>query len=157
MHPSAAPSTQLLFESGFPQQEKSSRGERRIISFPGVSSLETPGRARSRGRPATGPAKPPQPLGQRVGEPCPGGDPRCPPLPPPAWLCPLWAAVEALGWGIPALQGERVHATACGSLNFSPRSAEPVATRGRACGVSGFPFFLGSPGLVSCIRSSQAR
>lgn len=28
-----------------------------------------------------------------------------PPLSPPAWPCPLWAEVEAPGWGIPALQG----------------------------------------------------
>lgn len=87
----------------------------------------------------------------RVGESWPGGDPR----PPLAWPCPPWAAVEAPEWGIPALQGERVHATACSSVNFSPRSAEPVATRGCACRVSGFSFLWAA--LASCPARAAAR
>lgn len=78
-----------------------------------------------------------------------------PPLPHPAWPCPLWAAVEALGWGIPALQGGRAHATACCSINFSPRSAEPVATRGRACMRGQWvSFFPGQP-WARVLRAQQ--
>lgn len=93
-----------------------------MISFPGVSSLETPRRsAWRRHQTAPGPGQPPQPLGLggvpgalRSSPPC-----RAPPLP----------ALEIPGWRFPARGGSEFPWPPSGSVNFSPSSSVHICAR----------------------------
>lgn len=101
-----------------------------MMSFPGVSSLETPRSAWSRSQAATGPGQPPQPRGLGGVGVSPGlSAPRRPAVP---LLFPR-AALEIPRWRFPARGGSEFPWPPSGSVSFSPGSSVPFAPRGHSC------------------------
>lgn len=110
-----------------------------MISFPGVSSLETPRSAWSRGRQ-------PQGRGSPSGSGCPQGSRPLPALPCPP-LFPQWKSRDG---GSQPRGGSEFPWPPSGSVNFSPSSSAPLAPRGRICARS-----VGQPSARVCAGRSR--